>query len=162
VSRRVGLRAIRSRQVPACSPLRSGLRCYRGESWEGVSCYRQVVEADHRDVGRDGKPSFTQGRNCSNRNRFVASEQGGWRLTSTQDFAHRLITACHAEITRGDQIFIDFYLRSVQRAPISLQPFVGTDVANRCVRNVRNSAVANSIRCRVAYSAAFQVLVRAD
>ena len=66
--------------------LRSGLGCYRGESWDGVSSYRQVVEADDRDVGGDRKPSFTQGRNCSDRNRVVASEQGGWTMRSSPGF----------------------------------------------------------------------------
>src|SRR5271167_3478446 len=83
--------------------LRSGLRCDRGESWEGVSSYRQVVEADDRDVGGDRKAGFTQGRNCSDCNRVVASEQGGWTMRSTQDFLHRVIAAFHAEIAGGDQ-----------------------------------------------------------
>jgi hypothetical protein len=89
--------------------LRSGLRCYRRESWEGVCSYRQVVEADDRDVAGDRKPSFAQGRSCSNRNRVVAGEQCGWTMRSTQDFVHRVIAAFHTEIARGDQCFVKAY-----------------------------------------------------
>src|ERR1700757_289881 len=116
--------------------LRSGLRCDCRESWEGVCSYRQVVEADDRDVGGDRKPGFAQGRNCSNRNRVVASEQCGWTTRSTQDFVHRVVTAFHAEIANGDQRFVKANPRPIKRSPISFQSFVSTDVANWRVGNV--------------------------